>query len=70
MHELPSVHNADHRVGKMLLAQCKNDLHREIITEGFEIADECFEANASVIFREAENRQHTIKAVMCALLGL
>ena len=70
MHELPSVHNADHRVGKMLLDQCKNDLHREIITEGFEIADECFEANASVIFREAENRQHTIKAVMCALLGL
>lgn len=54
----------------MLLDQCENDLHREIITEGFEIADECFEANASVIFREAENRQHTIKAVMCALLGL
>ena len=70
MHELPSVHNANHRVGKMLLDQCENDLHREIITEGFEIADECFEANASVIFREAENRQHTIKAVMCALLGL
>lgn len=70
MHELPSVHNANHRVGKMLLDQCKSDLHREIITEGFEIADECFEANASVIFREAENRQHTIKAVMCALLGL
>ena len=70
MHELPSVHNADHRVGKMLLDQCKNALHREIITEGFEIADECFEDNASVIFREAENRQHTIKAVMCALLGL
>lgn len=53
----------------MLLDQCKNDLHREIITEGFEIADECFEANASV-HAVVENRRHAIKAVMCALLGL
>ena len=70
MHELPSVHNADHAVGKRLLAEAPDEKSRRIISEGFEITDECFEKNASVIFREAENRQHTIKAVLCAVLGL
>ena len=64
MHELPSVHNAEHEIGRKLLAQAPNDF------EGLEITDECFEKNASVIFREAENRQHTIKAIMAAVLGL
>lgn len=70
MHELPSVHNADHAVGKRLLSQAPDEKSRKIITEGMEITDECFEKNASVIFREAENRQHTIKAILCAVLGL
>lgn len=70
MHELPSVHNADHRVGKWLLSEAPDEKSRKIISEGLEITDECFEKNASVIFREAENRQHTIKAILCAVLGL
>ena len=70
IHELPSVHNADHGVGKRLLSQAPDEKSRKIIREGFEITDECFEKNASIIFREAENRQHTIKAILCAVLGL
>lgn len=70
MHELPSTHNADHRTGQRLLAEAPDQWSRDIIETGFEITDECFEANAHVIFREAENRQHTIKAFMCAVLGL
>jgi ornithine carbamoyltransferase len=70
MHELPSVHNADHTIGKMLLEQAPNEQERKIVEEGLEISDECFEKNARVIFREAENRQHTIKAIMAAVLGL
>lgn len=70
MHELPSTHNANHRIGRKLLAEAPDEWSREVIRTGFEITDECFERNASVIFREAENRQHTIKAMMCAVLGL
>ena len=54
MHELPSVHNAEHEIGRKLLAQAPNDFERTVIEEGLEITDECFEKNASVIFREAE----------------
>lgn len=70
MHELPSTHNAKHRTGERLLSQAPDEWSRNIIRTGFEITDECFERNARVIFREAENRQHTIKAMMCAVLGL
>lgn len=70
MHELPSTHNADHRTGQRLLTEAPDEWARDIIRTGFEITDECFEANAGVIFREAGNRQHTIKAMMCAVLGL
>lgn len=70
MHELPSTHNADHATGQRLLAEAPDEWSRDIIRTGFEITDECFEANASVIFREAGNRQHTIKAMMCAVLGI
>ena len=38
--------------------------------EEMEVADSVFESNASVVFDEAENRMHTIKAVMAATLGL
>lgn len=69
MHELPSIHNADHSIGERLLSQAPNERERKIIEEGLEITDECFEKNASVIFREAENRQHTIKAILSAVMG-
>ena len=51
------------------MAEAPDEWSRDIIRTGFEITDECFEANASVIFREAGNRQHTIKAMVCAVLG-
>ena len=60
-HCLPSFHNADTKVGLQLLA--KFGL-REL-----EVTDEVFESSHSVVFDEAENRLHTIKAVMVATLG-
>lgn len=70
MHMLPSFHNADHALGRKLLAEAKDDEARRLIQDGLEISDEIFEENASVIFREAGNRQHTIKAVIAAVLGI
>ena len=67
---LPSLHNADHSLGQQLLAQAPDEASRKIITEGMEISDELFEKHAAEIFREAGNRQHTIKAMMCAVLGI
>ena len=37
--------------------------------DAMEVTDDVFESNSSVVFREAENRMHTIKAVMAATLG-
>ena len=61
LHCLPSFHNADTTVGKEIF-------QRYGLTE-LEVTDEVFESPASVVFDEAENRMHTIKAVMVATLG-
>jgi ornithine carbamoyltransferase len=61
MHCLPSFHNAETSVGRELL-------ERYGLSE-LEVTDEVFESDASVVFDEAENRLHTIKAVMVATLG-
>lgn len=60
-HCLPSFHNAETGVGKEIAEKYG-------ITE-MEVTDEVFESDASVVFQEAENRMHTIKAVMVATLG-
>ena len=39
------------------------------MTEGLEVTDEVFESAASIVFDQAENRLHTIKAVMVATIG-
>ena len=39
------------------------------VSSEMEVTDEVFESDASVVFDEAENRMHTIKAVMAATLG-
>lgn len=70
LHMLPACHNADHNMAQKLLAEAPDEESRQLIREGLEITDECFEANARYIFREAENRQHTIKAVVAAVMGL
>lgn len=60
-HCLPSFHNADTKVGK--------EIHDKFGLSEMEVTDEVFESPASVVFKEAENRMHTIKAVMVATLG-
>ncbi len=61
MHCLPAFHNADTTIG----AQIKE----EFGLESMEVTEEVFESEASIVFDEAENRLHTIKAVMVATLA-
>lgn len=61
MHCLPAFHDLDTKIGKEMGEKFG-------ITE-MEVTDEVFESAQSVVFDEAENRMHTIKAVMAATLG-
>ncbi|NBI05676.1 ornithine carbamoyltransferase [Senegalia massiliensis] len=61
MHCLPSFHDTKTKVGK--------DIYEKFGLEAMEVTDEVFESKQSVVFAEAENRMHTIKAVMVATLG-
>jgi len=61
MHCLPAFHNTDTQVGK--------DIYEKHGLEALEVTEEVFESKASIVFDEAENRLHTIKAVMVATLG-
>ncbi len=61
MHCLPSYHNLETAVGKKI--------YEQFGLKEMEVTDEVFESEASVVFDEAENRLHTIKAVMVATLG-
>lgn len=68
MHMLPSSHNCDHKAGQELKALLDKET-ADFIAKGLEVTDEVFEMNADIIFREAENRQHSIKAVLAAVVG-
>jgi ornithine carbamoyltransferase len=61
MHCLPAFHNTDTEVGKEILEKFGLDC--------LEVTEEVFESPASIVFDEAENRLHTIKATMVATLG-
>jgi len=61
MHCLPSYHNRDTKAGE--------DVYQKFGLDGVEVTEEVFESPASIVFDEAENRMHTIKAVMVAMLG-
>ena len=61
MHCLPAFHNADTEVGK--------DIAAKFGISEMEVTDEVFESPASIVFDQAENRMHTIKAVLVATLG-
>jgi ornithine carbamoyltransferase len=61
MHCLPALHNRDTEIGQRVYAKRGLD--------ALEVTDEVFESPASVVFDQAENRLHTIKALMVATLG-
>jgi ornithine carbamoyltransferase len=61
MHCLPAFHNTDTAVGK--------EIYEKFGLEALEVTEEVFESPASLVWDEAENRMHTIKAVMVATLG-
>ena len=61
MHCLPAYHNRETRVGE--------EVYQKFGLDGVEVTEDVFESDASIVFDEAENRMHTIKAVMVATLG-
>jgi ornithine carbamoyltransferase len=61
MHCLPAYHNRETKVGE--------EVFQKFGMDGVEVTEDVFESPASIVFDEAENRLHTIKAVMVATLG-
>ena len=61
MHCLPSYHNRETKAGE--------EVFQKFGLDGVEVTEDVFESPASIVFDEAENRMHTIKAVMVATLG-
>jgi ornithine carbamoyltransferase len=61
MHCLPSFHNAETTIGQ--------DIAKRFGLSEMEVTDEVFESPASIVFDQAENRLHTIKAILLATLG-
>ena len=61
MHCLPAYHDKKTAIGKEKCEKFGRD--------SMEVSNEVFEGPQSVVFQEAENRMHTIKAVMAAILG-
>jgi len=61
LHCLPAFHNLETTVGE--------EINQKFGIPAMEVSEEVFESEASIVFDEAENRVHTIKAVMVATLG-
>jgi ornithine carbamoyltransferase len=61
LHCLPAFHNRETVIGE--------EIYQKFGIEAMEVSEEVFESDASIVFDEAENRIHTIKAVMVATLG-
>ena len=61
LHCLPAFHNRETKVGE--------EIFQKFGIEAMEVTEEVFESPASIVFDQAENRLHTIKAVMVATLG-
>ena len=62
MHCLPAFHDLKTKIGE--------EISRKFGLTEMEVSDEVFESAQSVVFDEAENRMHSIKAVMAATLGM
>jgi len=61
LHCLPAYHNRETGIGE--------EIYQKYALTAMEVTEEVFESTASIVFDEAENRMHTIKAVMVATLG-
>lgn len=61
MHCLPAFHNLETEVGR--------EIHKKFGLKEIEVTDEVFESESSIVFTQAENRMHTIKAVLVATLA-
>ena len=61
MHCLPAFHDLETQVGQ--------EIYDEFGVDEMEVADSVFQSKQSVVFDQAENRLHTIKAVMVATIG-
>jgi ornithine carbamoyltransferase len=62
LHCLPAFHNRETKVGE--------EIFKKSGLDGMEVTEDVFESKYSIVFDEAENRLHTIKAVMVATLGM
>jgi ornithine carbamoyltransferase len=61
LHCLPAFHNRETKMGE--------EIFKKFGLDGMEVTEEVFESPHSIVFDQAENRMHTIKAVMVATLG-
>ena len=61
MHCLPAFHNRDTKIGE--------EIYQKSGLESMEVTEEVFESTRSIVFDQAENRMHTIKAIMVATMG-
>jgi ornithine carbamoyltransferase len=61
MHCLPAFHNTETEIGA--------DIHEKFGIDAMEVSDEVFESKASIVFDQAENRMHTIKAILVATMA-
>jgi ornithine carbamoyltransferase len=61
MHCLPAFHNLETKMGR--------DIHEQFGISAMEVTEEVFESETNIAFEQAENRMHTIKAILVATLG-
>ena len=62
MHCLPAFHDTNTKVGQDVAASTG-------MTNGLEVTNDVFESSSNIAFDQAENRLHTIKAIMVATIG-
>lgn len=61
MHCLPAFHNSETKIGE--------EMQTKFGLDAMEVTDDVFESPASIVFDQAENRMHTIKAILVATIG-